>query len=121
MGNQPILAIIHPTSCGKLVSSGLFLAPTGDNGLPVEVKQLLSREQSPIRAGKLDVHLFSRVLMGCVSLVSVETLISSSDSSILAASSPAKHDVWSFRALQAFSSIDCRYLPWTSIRSCRRR
>ena len=106
--------------------------PIGETGLPVDVKQL-STEQSPRRAGRLEVLLFSKaaaisekevtfmVSRGPIPWHSLETLIASSESSSLAASSPAFAAAWSFRALQAFSSIDCRYLPCASIRSCRRR
>ena len=147
---HPILVIIHSTSCRMLFSKAkelppvnkgldLFfitapreLAPIGEIGLPLDVKQL-STEQSPILAGTFTAFLFSRaaaisdrqgifmVSSGFIPSQSLETLICSSESSSLAASSPAVAAAWSLRALQAFSSIDCRYLPCASILSWRWR
>jgi hypothetical protein len=94
----------------------------GETGLLVEVKQL-STEQSPMRAGTLEAFLFPKaaassdkegifmVSSGAIPAHSLETLIANSESSSLAASSPAVATAWSFRALQAFSSIDCKYFP----------
>lgn len=150
MSIQPILVIIHSISCRMLPSKGnestfpnkglgLFFTvaaciaiPIGETGLPVDVKQL-SMEQSPRWAGRLEVLLFSKtaaisdkegifmVSRGASPWQSSVTLIASSESSSLAASSPADSAAWSWRALQAFSSIDCRYFPCASIRSCKWR
>lgn len=147
---HPIWGITHSTSCLMFPSKGndsplpnkglglFFMAaaceptPIGDTGLLVEVKQL-STEQSPIRAGIVEAFLLSRAAAssdmdgifmfsrGTIPWQSLETLMASSESSSLAASSPAATMAWSFRALQAFSSIDCRYLPCASIRSWSRR
>jgi hypothetical protein len=74
--------------------------PIGETGLPVEVRQL-STEQSPTRAGTLEACLFSKaaassdmegifmVSSGAIPARSLETLIANSESSSLAASSPA--------------------------------
>lgn len=138
--------IVHPTSCripskgieSPLPKIGLDLffmeaaceaMPIGESGLPVEVKQL-SIEQSPICAGILQVGLISTdalnegifiVSSGAMPWHSLDTLIANSESSSLAASSPAVATDWSFRALHAFSRIDCRYFPCASMRSWRRR
>lgn len=134
---HPILLIIHST-CPILPSNGtkspfpnkglgLFFriaaSPVGEKGLPLQL---------PNRAGKSEEFLFSRevassdkegifgVSKGSSPLQSFDTLIANSESSSLAASSPEVAAAWSFRALQAFSRIDCRYLLWASIRSWRR-
>lgn len=77
---------------------GLFLVD-GETGLPFDIKPL----QSPSRAG----ITISEALW--------ETLIASSESSSLAASSPADATAWLSSALQALSRIDCRYFPCASI------
>lgn len=108
------------------------LVPISETELRVGVKQL-STEQLPRRASMLVVVLLSRAAtmsdkegifmgsFGATSWQSLETFMSSSESSTLAASSPADTAAWSFRALHAFSSIDWRYFPCASIRSWRRR
>lgn len=147
---HPILFIIQSTcfcvllSIGnnsRLPNTGLSLFFTeitcepkvlGENELSNDVKQL-SAVQSPTRDGKPDSELLSkvaansekqgivRVSTGLSPGQSLETLIASSESSSLASSSPAGTATWSLRSLQAFSSIDCRYFPWASIRSWRWR
>ena len=75
--------------------------PIGETGLPADVRQL-SIEQSPIRAITVGAFRFSRAAAssekgstfcdsnGAISFESFETLIASSESSSLAASSPAE-------------------------------
>jgi hypothetical protein len=72
-------------------------------------------------AASSDMEGIFMVSSGAIPARSLETLIANSESSSLAASSPAVATAWSFRALQAFSSIDCKYFPCASIRSWRRR
>ncbi|KAL5998525.1 hypothetical protein ACLOJK_009468 [Asimina triloba] len=95
--------------------------------LSVDVKQL-SMEQSAIWDGGLSRGFSSRhtatisdrdgSLSGSYGMPkqSFETLIASSENSFLATSTPAVTRVSSVRSLQAFSSIDWRYLLSASIR-----
>lgn len=137
---------IHPMSCRISLSQargsppaniglGLFLIvpgctpiPIDDNGLPTEDRQL-SMEQSPILACPFR-YFSSRhpaaisdkegsLSSGTAPIQSLLTLIASSESSCLASSSPTDATGCSFSALQAFSSMDCRYLLCASIRRWR--
>ena len=122
-----VLLLGHPASYPRPISRCRFFIDAAEIELPLvlEVKGL-STEQLVVMLVLWSIATESSDKDGIIiifvaskkgTLVLLETLMASSDSSSLAASRPAKVAACSSKALQAFSRIECRYFPCASILS----